>query len=197
MSNTSDKQLVRCGWVKLNNPLYVEYHDSEWGKPLYEDVKLFELLCLEGQQAGVSWELVLNKREEYRNCFFNFDIDKCAQMSDSYIDSLLTNTGLIRNRLKLYSIRSNAQAAKAIISDTGSLNTYLWSFTKNKSIINSLSSYKEASTKTDISDKLSKDLKKRGFKFLGSTTCYAFMQAVGMVDDHENHCFCKTPGIVN
>jgi DNA-3-methyladenine glycosylase I len=185
------KQARRCGWVKPNNPLYVEYHDKEWGAPLHDDTRLFEMLCLEGQQTGVTWELVLGKREAYKKSFHNFDLSKCSNLTDEYLNSLLQNTGLIRNKLKLFSIRGNAKAAKPIIVQHKSLDFYLWSFVGFEPIVNNLATFREAPTKTEISEKLSKDLKKRGFKFVGPVVCYAFMQAVGMVDDHENTCFCK------
>jgi DNA-3-methyladenine glycosylase I len=181
----------RCGWVKLSNPLYVTYHDQEWGRPVHDDRHLFEMLCLEGQQAGVSWEVVLNKRGAYRKVFYNFDIKVCAELSDEYLESQITNPDIIRSKNKIYSIRGNAQAVQTIIAEYGSLDKYLWSFVDHKIINNSVESYKDAPTQTLQSAQLSKSLKTYGCKFLGPTICYAFMQAVGMVNDHENTCTCK------
>jgi DNA-3-methyladenine glycosylase I len=182
----------RCGWVKLTNPLYIKYHDTEWGKPVYDDQHLFEMLCLEGQQAGISWEVILNKREGYKKAFDNFDIDYCATLTDEYLESQVTNPGIIRSKNKIFSIKSNAQAALSIIKDHGSLSSFLWKYVGGKPIINTVVNYKEAPTQTAISVQLSKDLKKYGFKFLGPVICYAFMQGVGMVNDHETNCDFKS-----
>lgn len=159
----------RCHWVNLDNPLYVEYHDKEWGVPVYDDQKLFELLCLEGAQAGLSWETVLNKRENYRKAFANFDPVKVSKFTDKHVEKLMQNAGIIRNRLKINSVITNAKAYLQLKKEGLSFNDYLRSF-------------KDANA-------MSKDLKKRGFKFVGSIICYAFMQAVGMVNDHDKACF--------
>lgn len=178
---------TRCEWVKLSNPLYVHYHDEEWGRPSHDPQHLFEMICLEGQQAGLSWETVLNKREAYRRCFHDFDVERVASMTDKQIDTLLQNPELIRNRLKLYSIRSNAQAVLAL--DDSSLPDLLWRYVDGKPIINHWRDIKSMPAHTEISDQMSKDLKKLGFKFVGTTICYSLMQAVGLVNDHTQACF--------
>lgn len=178
----------RCWWCG-EDPLYVAYHDDEWGVPVHDERLLFEFLCLEGQQAGLSWITVLRKREHYRHCFKNFDIAKCAKLSDSTIEKHLLDTGLIRNRLKLYSIRSNALAFLAVQNEFGSFDRYIWNFVGGKPLDGNRRDAKAVPATTEISDAMSKDLKKRGFKFVGSTICYAFMQAAGLVNDHTSHCF--------
>lgn len=183
--------LKRCDWVG-DDPLYLRYHDEEWGRPLYGDQALFECLCLEGQQAGLSWITVLRKREHYRRCFKQFDPLKVARMRDATIEKLLQDSGLIRNRLKLYGIRKNARACLAVIEEEGSFSDYLWSFVEGQPLVRRPDTLAEVPVSTAVSDAMSKDLKKRGFTFVGSTICYAFMQAVGMVDDHMDGCFCAT-----
>ncbi len=178
----------RCWWPG-EDPVYVAYHDEEWGVPVHDERLLFEFICLEGQQAGLSWITVLKKREHYRKCFKNFEIDKVARMTDKAIEKLLLDTGLIRNRLKLYSIRSNALAFKAVQKEFGSFDKYIWSFTGGKVLDGRRKTSKEVPATTTISDAMSKDLKKRGFKFIGSTICYAFMQAAGLINDHTGNCF--------
>lgn len=178
----------RCWWPG-EDPQYLAYHDEEWGVPIHDDRLLFEFLCLEGQQAGLSWITILKKRDHYRKCFKNFEIDKVARFTDSTIEKLLLDTGLVRNRLKLYSIRGNALATKQVQKDEGSLDAYLWSFVDGKTIDGKRRSAREVPASTAESDAMSKDLKKRGFKFVGSTICYAFMQAAGMVNDHTGNCF--------
>lgn len=178
----------RCWWPG-EDPQYLAYHDEEWGVPIHDDRLLFEFLCLEGQQAGLSWITILKKRDHYRKCFKNFEIDKVARLTDSTIEKLLLDTGLVRNRLKLYSIRGNALATKQVQKDEGSLDAYLWSFVDGKTIDGKRRSAREVPASTAESDAMSKDLKKRGFKFVGSTICYAFMQAAGMVNDHTGNCF--------
>jgi DNA-3-methyladenine glycosylase I len=180
--------LQRCPWCG-DDPLYVRYHDEEWGVPSRDDRHLFEMLCLEGQQAGLSWITVLRKREHYRKVFHGFDPKKVARMTDADIEALLQDAGIIRHRGKLEAIRANATATLAIQQEYGSLAAYLWGFVENQPVINRVVSYREAPTTTAVSDRLSKDLKKRGFCFVGSTTVYAFMQAVGMVNDHETACY--------
>lgn len=189
MSVKKSSQRSRCEWVKIKKPLYVEYHDKEWGRPIYDEQQLFEMICLEGQQAGLSWETVLNKREAYRKHFNQFDIARVARMTDNKIDKLLLKPELIRNRLKLYSIRSNAQAVITMYKSGENLRDFLWQFVEGKPIVNSYSSIKEIPVSTEISDAMSKALKKLGFKFVGTTICYAFMQAVGMVNDHTKCCY--------
>jgi len=178
----------RCWWPG-NDPIYISYHDTEWGVPIRKDQILFEFICLEGQQAGLSWITVLKKRDHYRKCFKNFEVDKVARMKDATIEKLLLDRGLIRNRLKLYSIRSNAKAFQKTQKEFGSFEKYIWSFVNNTTIDGKRKAAKDIPTTTPESDAMSKDLKKRGFKFIGSTICYAFMQAAGLVNDHTNNCF--------
>ncbi|MDI1301610.1 MAG: DNA-3-methyladenine glycosylase I [bacterium] len=178
----------RCPWCG-DDPLYVKYHDEEWGVPSRDDRHLFEMLCLEGQQAGLSWITVLKKRENYRKAFFRFDVKKVAKMTDEDLQALLGNAGLIRHIGKLTAIRSNAIATLAVQKEFGSLAAYLWGFVGNTPLTGKLKSYKEAQASTALSDLMAKDMKKRGFRFLGSTTLYAHMQATGMVNDHETGCF--------
>jgi DNA-3-methyladenine glycosylase I len=185
----SEKQ--RCAWVNLKNPLYVEYHDTEWCRPLHDDQQLFELLCLEGAQAGVTWELVLNRRQEYRQCFWGFDVDILAGKTDEELLGRMQQFGVIKNRLKTLSLRKNALAYKQIVADHGSLDSYLWGFVGSKPVVNVWDNYRDAPAQTDISAALSKSLKKYGFGFVGPVICYAFMQACGMVSDHEVGCWCE------
>lgn len=182
-------QKIRCAWVNLDDPLYVNYHDEEWGVPVDDDLRLFQMLNLEGAQAGLSWITVLKKRENYLKAFSNFDPHKLLKFSDLDKNELLQNPGIIRNRLKIASVFSNAVAYLDLVKAEGSFSDYIWSFVDGKPIQNHWKSLKDIPASTDTSDKLSKDLKKRGFKFVGSTICYAFMQAVGMVNDHTTDCF--------
>jgi len=169
--------------------LYLDYHDTEWGVPCHDDRKLFEMLTLEGAQAGLSWETILKKRESYREAFDNFDPRKVAKYNPRKVEKLLQNPGIVRNRLKVESAIKNAKATLAIQDEFGSLDRYLWSLVDGKPIINRFRSLKDFPAKTAASDAMSKALKKRGMNFVGSTICYAFMQAVGMVNDHEVGCF--------
>jgi len=178
----------RCEWVS-NDELYIQYHDQEWGVPQYDDRKLFELLILEGAQAGLSWYTILKKRENYRQAFDKFDVKKIAGYDNKKIQELLNNPGIVRNKLKIESTIRNARAFLDIQKEHGSFKQYIWSFVNGKPIVNSFEELKELPAKTDISDIMSKDLKKQGFNFVGSTICYAFMQAVGMVNDHTVDCF--------
>lgn len=182
--------LSRCGWVKLSDPIYVTYHDEEWGTPLHDDRALFELLCLETQSAGLSWLTVLKKREGYRKAFENFDLDTVAHYNETDIERIMLEN-VIKSRPKINAIITNAKCIQAIIVEFGSLDAYLWGYVGGKAIINDVPDYKTAACTSSISDALTKDLKKRGFKFVGSTTIYAFMQACGMVNDHTNSCWCK------
>jgi len=179
---------IRCTWAAGNDAMR-DYHDREWGVPVHDDRALFEFLCLEGAQAGLSWRTVLDKRDNYRRAFDDFDIARCAALTDARIESLLGDAGLIRNRLKLTSVRGNARAALAAIDEFGSLDAYLWSFVDGKPIRNAWHEGAQIPATTDLSDRMSRALKKRGFRFVGSTICYAFMQATGMVDDHLVTCF--------
>lgn len=178
----------RCPWPSTN-PLMIGYHDEEWGVPLHDDQKLFEFLILEGAQAGLSWETVLNKRENYRKAFDNFDPVKIAKYSEKDFERLLGNAGIIRNRLKIRSAISNAKLFLEVQKEFGSFDKYIWSFTNHKTIKNDIRKMEDYQATTPESDAMSKDLKKRGFKFIGSTICYAFMQATGMVNDHTLDCF--------
>ncbi len=178
----------RCAWCG-NDPLYMEYHDTEWGVPLKDDNTLFEFLILETFQAGLSWITILRKRENFKKAFDNFNYKKIASYSDEKINSLLMNEGIIRNKLKVNAAVTNAKAFIEIQKEFGSFSNYIWDFVNGKPIKNALKSSKEALANTPLSDAISKDLKKRGFKFVGSTVVYAHMQATGMVNDHETSCF--------
>lgn len=182
----------RCTWVKLTNPLYIAYHDQEWGKPLHNEHDLFELLCMETYQAGLSWETILNKRQAFREAFHGYELNKVATMSDAELDEILQNPNVIRNRLKIYATRANAQAFLQVQKDFGSFDHYLWSWVNFTPLDNSVKDYRQAPAKTDLSEKLSKDMKKRGFKFTGPVCVYSYLQAAGLVNDHENSCHWKT-----
>ncbi len=182
----------RCTWVKLTNPLYIAYHDQEWGKPLHNEHDLFELLCMETYQAGLSWETILNKRQAFREAFHGYDLNKVATMSDAELDEILQNPNVIRNRLKIYATRANAQAFLQVQKDFGSFDHYLWSWVNFTPLDNSVKDYRQAPAKTDLSEQLSKDMKKRGFKFTGPVCVYSYLQAAGLVNDHENSCHWKT-----
>lgn len=182
------KELVKCPWC-LGSELYEKYHDEEWGKPVHDDQVLFEFLILEAAQAGLSWITVLKKREAYKKAFANFDAKKVAKFSDEKVEELMQNEGIIRNRLKIKAAISNAKLFLEIQKEFGSFNDYMYSFMPNKKPIkNSWKSMKEVPASSKESDAISKDLKKRGFKFFGSTICYAHMQATGMVNDHLIDC---------
>jgi DNA-3-methyladenine glycosylase I len=177
---------VRCPWVPLGDPLYVAYHDDEWGVPLHDDVRLFELLTLEGAQAGLSWRTILNKREGYRAAFRGFEPVRVARL---HPEKLLADARIVRNRLKVESAIANARAVLAVQKELGSLDEYLWSFVGGKPIVNAWRTLAEIPAETAESRAMSKDLKRRGFRFVGPTVCYAFMQAAGLVDDHTVDCF--------
>lgn len=180
----------RCGWCEKDD-LYRNYHDNEWGKPVYDDPTLFEFLILETFQAGLSWYTILAKRENFRKAFDNFDLKKVSEYNESKIEELLQNEGIIRNKLKVRAIVTNAQAFIEIQKEFGSFSKYIWSFVDGKPIDNNPKTLKDVPATTPISDALSKDLKKRGFKFVGSTVVYAHMQATGMVNDHIEECFTR------
>jgi DNA-3-methyladenine glycosylase I len=177
----------RCPWP--TDELYIRYHDEEWGVPIHDDRLLFEFLILEGAQAGLSWRTVLNKRENYRQAFDHFDAEKIARYTDAKVAKLMNNPGIIRNRLKIQSAILNAKAFLKVREEFGTFDAWLWRFVDGKPIINHPKSMKDVPARTKISDALSKDLLQRGFKFVGSTICYANMQAVGMVNDHLVTCF--------
>jgi len=178
----------RCGWC-VGDDLYEAYHDHEWGNPVYDDATLFEFLILETFQAGLSWITILRKRNHFFDAFDQFDYKKIANYKEDKVQELLENAGIIRNKLKVKSAITNAKLFMDIQKEFGSFSTYVWAFVDGKPIKNKVKKYKDAPANTAISDALSKDLKKRGFKFVGSTIMYAFMQAVGMVNDHEANCF--------
>lgn len=179
----------RCAWAADADPLYTKYHDREWGVPVHDDRRLFEFLILEGAQAGLSWSTILNKRENYRKAYDNFDARKIARYDAARARRLLKNPGIVRNRLKIRASILNARAFLAVRGEFGSFDKYLWQFVGGKPIRNRRRGMGQVPARTRESDALSKDLKKRGFKFVGSTICYAFMQAVGMVNDHTVNCF--------
>jgi DNA-3-methyladenine glycosylase I len=184
------QEKVRCSWC-LSSELYKKYHDEEWGKPVFDDAILFEFLILETFQAGLSWITILNKREHFRKAFDDFDCQKIAHYTDIKIQELLQNEGIIRNKLKVHSAVTNAQNFMKIQEEWGSFSKYIWGFVDKKPIVNNLKKLSEAQATTPLSDKISKDLKKRGFQFVGSTVMYAYMQAIGMVDDHVADCWVK------
>lgn len=178
----------RCFWV-TENKLYQDYHDNEWGKPVFDDRLLFEFLLLETFQAGLSWITILNKRENFRKAFNHFDYHKIAEYSESKYNSLLEDAGIIRNKLKIKSAISNAQLFIKVQKEFGSFSNFIWAYVGGKPIVNQFRSKEDVPATTSLSDKISKDLKERGFKFVGSTVVYAFMQAIGMVNDHTTNCF--------
>ena len=190
-----DDGLVRCNWAcgKSVNQAYRDYHDKEWGVPVHDEQRLFEFIVLEGAQAGLSWRTVLEKRENYRRAFHGFDIERVAAMQDSKLETLLSDPGLIRNRLKIFSARNNARHALEVIREHGSLDAWIWQFVGGKPIINHWNSQAKVPATSIVSDTMSKAMHARGFRFIGSTICYAFMQATGMVNDHLLACFCR-PG---
>ncbi|MBI3580073.1 MAG: DNA-3-methyladenine glycosylase I [Ignavibacteriales bacterium] len=182
---------TRCNWA-TSDPLYIEYHDKEWGVPVHDDRKLFEMLCLEGAQAGLSWITILKKRENYRKAFNNFDAKKIARYDAHKVKQLLANEGIVRNRLKVAAFIQNAKIFLEIRKEFGSFDAFIWQFVGGKPKINARTTLKDVPPTTPESDAMSKELKRRGFKFVGSTICYAFMQATGMVNDHLTTCFRYT-----
>jgi DNA-3-methyladenine glycosylase I len=184
-------EIVRCDWANGSEALRA-YHDQEWGVPLHGDAALFEFLVLEGAQAGLSWRTVLDRRAAYRAAFHGYDIARVAAMTDAELEAALKGSGIIRNRLKVLSVRANARAALGVIAREGSLDAYLWSFVDHRPVVNAWTRASEVPARTALSDAMSRALRKRGFGFVGSTICYAFMQATGMVDDHLTRCVCRT-----
>lgn len=176
----------RCLWANTNNPLYIKYHDEEWGVPSHDDNYLFEMLILEGFQAGLSWECILNKREAFRKAFDNFDYKKIMKYDEKKIEELLSNPGIVRNRLKVRGAIKNAVAFDSIRKEYGTFDKYIWNFTEGKVVKNQDGKFR---TTSPLSDKISKDLKKRGMTFVGSTIIYSYLQAIGIIDDHERICY--------
>jgi len=185
----------RCGWVNQDQ-LYIDYHDHEWGVPVYDDRLLFEYLNLEGAQAGLSWYTILKKRKNYRMAFDNFEPERIIQYDEKKIEELLYNEGIVRNKLKINAVITNAHAFLKVCEEFGTFRKYIWSFVDGNQVQNHFHELKDVPATSEISDRLSKDLKKRGFKFVGSTICYAFMQAVGMVNDHIVTCCCYHKSVV-
>ena len=192
MSVEAPDRRVRCAWART--PLSIAYHDAEWGVPVHDDRVLFEFLTLEGAQAGLSWETILNKRDAYREAFADFDPAKVSRFRPERVERLLQNPGIVRNRLKIESTVGNAKALLAIQKEFGSFDAYVWRFVGGAPLVNRRRSLSDLPARTPESDALSRDLVKRGFKFVGSTICYAFMQAVGMVNDHSVDCFRYVTG---
>lgn len=189
VKQATQDELKRCEWVSQDQ-IYIDYHDDEWAVPQYDNQKLFEKICLEGQQAGLSWITVLKKRECYRECFHQFNPKKVAAMTESDIDELVKNPGLIRHRGKLEAIVNNAKAYLKMQQEGEDFSTFMWSFVGGKPIVNNYKSSYDAPTRTEASDAMAKALKKKGFKFVGTTICYAYMQSMGMINDHTVDCFC-------
>lgn len=181
--------ISRCAWVPANDELYAKYHDTEWGVPVHDDATMFEFLVLESAQAGLSWRTVLNKRENYRRLFAGFDAKKVARFDEADVERLMLDAGIIRNRAKIKATIQNARAFLVIQKEFGSFSKYIWNFVDGKTIDGKRKTIKDLPPRSDISDALAKDLKKRGFSFLRSTVCYAHMQAVGMTNDHTEECF--------
>lgn len=181
----------RCSWANSANPLYIAYHDEEWGRPCHDENRLFEMLNLEGAQAGLSWETILNKRASYRIAFDDWDAKKIAQYDAGKVAELLANPGIVRNRLKVAATISNAKAYLRLCEEAGSLDAYLWAYVDGKPILN----HGERIVTTPLSDRISQDLRQRGFKFVGSTIIYAYMQAIGMVQDHATDCDWHQPAV--
>jgi DNA-3-methyladenine glycosylase I len=180
---------TRCFWANTDDPLYLDYHDREWGVPVHNDRLLFEFLILEGAQAGLSWSTVLRKRQNYHLAFDSFEPQLISQYDKQKLSELLVNPGIIRNRLKIYAAIQNAQAFIRVQREFGSFDTYIWEFVSGKPILNAWTTGSEIPAQTELSRKMSKDLLQRGFRFVGPTICYAFMQAVGLVNDHTTDCF--------
>jgi DNA-3-methyladenine glycosylase I len=189
--------LHRCSWANPANPKYIAYHDQEWGLPCHDELRLFEMLNLEGAQAGLSWETILNKRESYRAAFDNWDARKIAAYGPDKVAELLANPGIVRNKLKVAAAITNAQAYLRLVEEGGSLDRFLWAYVGGQPIVNKILKQGDRPAKTELSDRISKDLAKRGFKFVGSTIIYAYMQGIGMINDHDKACFrhaeCQQP----
>jgi DNA-3-methyladenine glycosylase I len=185
--------LTRCAWANPGNPRYLAYHDDEWGVPCHDETRLFEMLNLEGAQAGLSWETILNKRDNYRIAFDNWDAGKIARYDAAKVAALLANAGIVRNRLKIAAVIANAQAWLRLRDEAGGLDAFLWPFVEGVPIQNAWRTSKDCPAKTPLSERISKELAKRGFKFVGPTIIYAYLQAIGMINDHSVDCFRHTP----
>jgi len=185
------KVIQRCHWVNLNNPLYIDYHDHEWGRPVFDDQKLFELLILEGAQAGLSWETILNKRSNYQKLFKNFNINLLSKISDDELESVLLLKEIVRNRLKVFSVRINAIKALELIDEFGSLYDYFWSHTNYQIIHNTYKNIENYPVRSDLSDYIAKDLKQRGFKFVGTKIIFAYLEAIGIYQNHSFSCYLR------
>lgn len=179
---------TRCAWTG-HEPIYQDYHDLEWGVPVRDDQTLFEFLILEGAQAGLNWITILKKRSGYAELFHGFDVAKCASLTDIELEEILLNKKIVRNKLKVYSVRTNSQAFIQVQKEWGSFSDYLWHFVDGQPVINHFKTVKDVPASTELSDQIAKDLKKRGFKFVGTTIVYAYLQAVGVVNDHTTDCF--------
>lgn len=182
----------RCFGGQVGKELYADYHDQQWGIPVHDDRELFEMLILEGAQAGLSWETILNKRAGYRAAFHQFEVNKVAAMTDAELEALLLNPNIVRNRLKIFAARKNAVVFSKIQQEFGSFDSYLWRYVEHKPVINQFKTFADVPASTALSDAISKDLKKRGMTFVGSTIIYAYLQAVGVVNDHLADCWCRT-----
>jgi len=191
LSPKDEKQ--RCRWVPLDDPDYIRYHDREWGRPIHDDRLLFEMLILEGAQAGLSWSTILHKRAGYQRAFANFDPKKVARFDAARKTALMQDPGIVRNRLKIESTVSNARAFLEVQREFGSFDQYLWSFVDGRPLVNGPTARTGVPARTELSDRVSKDLSKRGFRFVGTTILYAFLQAVGVVNDHSRDCFLYSP----
>lgn len=186
----SDTTVVRCDWV-LNDPLYIKYHDEEWGRPQRDSVRLFEMLCLAGQQAGLSWKVILNKRQNYRKTFHNFDPTGISNMTHDDVEELLKNSGILRNKAKIKSVINNAKEYLRLQSEGQDFGKYIWSFVNDVPIVNNWRTVREVPTESHLSCAMAKNLKKRNFTFVGSTICYAYMQSCGLINDHIINCCAR------
>lgn len=186
-----NSDVCRCPWLDTSKPDYVEYHDNEWGVPVHDDKTMFEFLVLESAQAGLSWYTILKKRAGYRQLFANFDVNKVAKFTSDDVERLMKDASIVRNRLKIEAAINNAKRFIEIQHEFGSFCEFVWSYVDNKTIVNNIETIEDYVATSAISDKLAKDLKKRGFKFLGSTTLYSHLQATGLINDHANNCFKK------
>jgi DNA-3-methyladenine glycosylase I len=191
MHENINKTLTRCAWAPKDNEMYIQYHDKEWGRPVHDDKIHFEFIVLESAQAGLSWLTVLKKRENYKKLFASFNAEEVAKFNQKDIERLMQDAGIIRNRMKIEAAINNAKVFLEIQKEFGSFDKYIWNYVNNKPIINNFKSLAEVPARTELSDKISKDLKNRGFRFFGTTICYAHMQATGIVNDHTIDCFCK------